>query len=111
MIQAILSYNVTYSQAAGPYPSKISYCWFIIIFMLDLFHHLADITQASSPFRIFQGALTIAELLFRLNSFHNRGTFIEQKVLPDIFGGIAETMADQCIARPMDYLQASLVQC
>lgn len=59
---------------------------------LKTIHHLADITQTSSAFWVFLCTLTIAQFLFPLNLFHDRGMTIFKIILLDIPGRIVETI-------------------
>ena len=40
-------------------------------FPIQISHHLADITQASFPFRVFRNTLTIPKFLFHFDLFHD----------------------------------------
>ena len=55
-------------------------------------HHLADITQTSPAFWVFLCTLTIAQFLFPLNLFHDRGMTIFKIILFDIPSRIVETI-------------------
>jgi len=59
---------------------------------LKTIHHLADITQTSSAFWVFLCTLTIAQFLFPLNLFHDRGMTISKIILLDIRSRIVETI-------------------
>jgi len=64
-------------------------------FALKFFHHLADISQASSAFRIFFSALTISKFLFTLDFFHYCRSTILSIILLNVFPGIFKTKTNQ----------------
>jgi len=63
----------------------------------NLVHQLADITNASTAFGIFDGALASARLLFRENPLQYRGPAVEKDVLLDVGCGISEAVTNHFI--------------
>jgi hypothetical protein len=58
-------------------------------------HHLADITQASSPYRMVARTLAIAQALLCFYSFHEGGAAIVEHILTDILTRVSKAMANQ----------------
>ena len=52
--------------------------------MFNFIHHLADIGQTSFAFRVFGGALTLAELFGGLDLFHDQATTIPQNIFNNV---------------------------
>jgi hypothetical protein len=60
-------------------------------------HNTADVGQTSAALRVFDGALTSAEVFGGLNLFHDQRAAVSNKILPNIFGCIPKTIADQIL--------------
>jgi hypothetical protein len=61
----------------------------------SLVHHLADITQTSSIFRIFDGAGASARFLFRCDFFQDGGSAVFHIIVFNLFLRIIKAMANQ----------------
>ena len=60
-------------------------------------HNTADIGETSAALWVFHGALTSAEPLGSLNLFHDQRAAVSDKILPDVFGRVPKTIADQIL--------------
>ena len=58
-------------------------------------HNPVDIGETSAALRVYHGALTSAEPPGGLNLFHDQRAAVSNKILPDVFGRIFKTIADQ----------------
>jgi len=64
----------------------------------SLVHHLADITQTSSLFRIFNGAVASARFLFRCNFFQDGGSAVFHIIVFNLFLRIIKAKANQHVS-------------
>jgi len=64
-------------------------------FAFKFFHHLADMSQASSAFGIFFSTLAISKFLLALYFFHYCRSTILSIILLNVFPGIVKTKTNQ----------------
>ncbi len=71
--------------------------WHTSVLPRGFVHQLANVSKASTPFRVFDGALTPPCFFFRQDSVHDGGLAIFRYIFLNVRCGIAKAITNQLV--------------